>query len=148
MGFQIAIEVISAYVATTFFGVLFSVPRSRILISGIGGAIGWLAYSIGLVNGLSITFSAFIAALCVSSFAEIAARILKNPVTLYLITGILPFVPGAGMYKMMMAAIEKRFFDAAFVSFETLQTSGAIAIGIIVISSIMKIITFSKKPRF
>lgn len=145
MFLQITIEVLSAYFATVCFGVLFSIPKSRIWISGFGGAIGWLVYSIGTVNGLSSALCAFLATLCVSTFAETAARILKNPVTIYLVTGILPFVPGAGMYNMMIAAIEKRFSDAASVSLDTLQTAGAIAIGIVIISSITKIITFSKK---
>lgn len=137
----IFLQVIAAFFATLFFGILFEIPKDKLFSTGIGGGICWFCYSILHVMGLSTVIAAFIASFLISTYAELMARSQRTPVTIYLVTGILPLVPGGGMYSMMLAAIQQRFGDAAALGSETLQTAGVIAASIVIVSSISKIIT-------
>ena len=61
------------------FGVLFNIHGKNLFFAGIGGALGWLVYKIGLYFGLSVILSMFFSAIAFSAYSEIYARILKTP---------------------------------------------------------------------
>ena len=105
---------------------------------------GWLTYLTLLDNGHSINVSLFGASLAVSLLSEILARILKNPVTIYVIAGIIPLVPGGGMYNTMFESITGSPEKAMSLGFATLINAGSIALGIVFVSSIGRFL-FKKK---
>ncbi len=55
----------------------------------------------------------------VGTLGELFARYFKKPATVYIIPGIVPLVPGAGMYYTMLALVEKDFLLAANNGTET-----------------------------
>ena len=71
-------EVLATFIATIAFGVLFNIHGKNLFFAGIGGALGWLVYKIGLYFGLSVILSMFFSAIAFSAYSEIYARILKN----------------------------------------------------------------------
>ncbi len=77
--------------------------------------------------------------------SEIVSRYLKTVVTSILIPGLIPLVPGSGIYHTMLSIIEKKPMEAFFKGIDTLNIAGAIALGIIVISSTVKIFKDIKK---
>ena len=125
----------------SFFGtigasILFSIPRDSIIISGTVGSLGWMTYTFILSKYSSPVAGTFFGALAVGIIGELLARHLKKPATVFIIPGIIPLVPGAGMYYTMLALIEKRFLDAANIGTETLFIAVAISIGIVISSSL------------
>ena len=84
----------AACVAFTF---VFNIHGWGKLICGAGGALGWLVY---LLCGQSIP-AAFLAAVSISLFSEVMARVRRCPVTGYLLVALLPLVPGGGIYYAM-----------------------------------------------
>lgn len=134
-------QLIFAFMSTIGFSILFNAPRKNIVVIGLTGSFGWLMYKVSeYYNGLPIA-STLIGAITVGIIGEIFARLLKKPATIFIIPGIVPLVPGSGMYYTMYAIIERRFLDAANFGSETLFIAASIATGISISSSFGKVIS-------
>lgn len=129
-------QIIAAFFATLSFSVLFNVDKKELVLCGLTGSVGWLFYSIALQNNFSMITSTFIFSVVITSMSRFLANIRKTPITVFLISGIIPLVPGAGVYYTMYNIMSGQNTDAMLKGIETLKTAGAIAIGIIVILSL------------
>lgn len=138
-------QFIYAFFSIIGFAVLFNIPRNCIIKSGIVGSLGWLV-DLQITNiTASPVAGAFWGAVTVGIVGEAFARIFKKPVTIFIVPGIVPLVPGSGMYYTMLAITEKRFIDAANVGSETTFIAASIASGIIIASSLSRIYRRRKK---
>lgn len=133
------IQVVGAIFAVMSVAITFGVPKKFLIYSGIVGAIGWFVYLLFKNMGSSTVSSMFFAALVVSLISHSFARIMKTPVTLFLIAGILPLVPGVGMYRIAYNLITNNNSLAMFYFSETLQVAGMIAIAIFIMDTIFRI---------
>lgn len=131
---------IYSFFATIGFAVLFNIPRKEMMYAGFCGATGWLVYTILKDLNVSIVFSTFIGALIVGVLAELFAIVRKKPATVFVVPGIVPFVPGYGLYYSMLKIIEENYDEATKVGFETLIVAVVIASAIIVSTTIGKLI--------
>jgi uncharacterized membrane protein YjjB (DUF3815 family) len=134
-----------AFLSSIGFGVLFNIRGKNLIISSIGGALGWFTYLLSGKLQPSGIFSLFLAAMVVSIFSEIMARVYKTPVTLFLLCGIIPLVPGGGMYFATLEAVKGNLDISLSKGIQTLFSAGAIAIGIVFVSSISTIFKKIKK---
>ncbi|VYU10264.1 hypothetical protein [Clostridium tertium] len=134
------VEVLSAFIATFAFGIVFNIKGKNLIFSALCGAIGWFAYKMALFLGISDITSLFIAAVSLSIYSEIFARILKTPVTTFVIAALIPLVPGGGMYYTMVEAITGDVMISLEIGIKTLASAGALALGIILVSTITKTI--------
>ena len=87
-----------AIVATMAFAVLFQAPKSEWILCGISGGIGWSVYESLLMRGNHLMISVIVATIALTLFSRIFAVLRKQPATVYLLAGIFPLVPGAGIY--------------------------------------------------
>lgn len=129
------IQFIFAFLSTTGFAVFFNIPKDSVIKSSFCGAIGWVLYIISTELFSSRIGATLIAAITVGLVGEFMAKNYKKPATIFTIPGIIPLVPGAGMYYTMLSIIDKNFIGAAESGTEAIFTAIAIAIGIIVSSS-------------
>jgi uncharacterized membrane protein YjjB (DUF3815 family) len=124
-----------AFIACIGFCMIFNVRSPGSIICSLGGALGWLIYLLmNHANG-SVYLSAFIASVIISIYSEVMARIRKYPVTGYLLVSIIPLVPGAGIYHTMeygIAGDSQLFLSKGL---ETVGIAGALAIGVLLVSS-------------
>ena len=67
------------------------------------------------------------------------ARVVKAPVTVFLLIALFPLVPGGGIYYTMEYGLlgETQQFLESLLS--TLGTAGALAVGILLVSSAMRL---------
>ena len=94
-----------AFLACIGFSMLFNIHGAGMLICAGGGALGWLCYLLtGPLVGNDIIQS-FFAALVISAWSEVMARLRKCPVTSYLLVALFPLVPGGGIYYTMEHAL-------------------------------------------
>ena len=140
------LPVLSAFVACLGFGGLYNLHGSPILWAAVGGALGWLVYLLTLLFAPDF-FAGFLSAAAVSFYAEVLARLQKRTVTTYLLIGIIPMVPGAGIYHTMEYCIQGD--TALFISegLHTLGMAGALAIGILVVDSTWRMIRLVQRRR-
>ncbi|WP_077367296.1 threonine/serine exporter family protein [Anaerosalibacter sp. Marseille-P3206] len=127
---------IFSFCGTLGFSVLFRTPRDSLIKTGILGGLGWVVNLIMTDFTNSSVTGMFFGALTVGILGEILAKRFKKPATIFIIPGIITLVPGAGMYYTMLALIKKRFYDAIKTGTETIFIAAAIAIGIILSSTL------------
>ena len=94
------------------------------------------------------TMGYFLGALCVGLLSESAAAIFKKPATVYIVPGIIPLVPGGGMYETMFAVVLGRKDAAAFIGFNTLIAAASIAVGVALASSLARLVGRIRNPAF
>lgn len=127
-----------AAVATAGFAVFFNVPLKLLFPSAVVGGIGWVVYLaiMELTNNTSL--SGFIAAASVSAMSEILARKLYQPAILFVISGILPLIPGIGLYNTMLAIIQEDYLLAATKGASAMLLSCSIALGVLVVAALVR----------
>lgn len=126
-------QVLSAAVGTAAFALLFSVPPSCYLRCGVIGGLGWLCYLILGQVGLGTTVSICAATALVVFCSRYSAVRRRCPVTLFLIPGIFPLVPGAGIYWTAYYVVTDQIDLAAQKGFSTLKAAVAIVLGILLV---------------
>ena len=87
-----------------------------------------------LLAGKTI-LAGFFAAMAISLFSEVMARIRRCPVTGYQLVALLPLVPGGGIYYAMGYCLEgdtEQFLSAL------LGMAAALAVGVILASSLFR----------
>lgn len=134
-----------ALFATFGFCILFHVPLRCMLPTAAIGGMGWFAYQLLMELGLGITASAFLAACLVALLADICSRLIKEAATVFVIPGILPLVPGAGIYYTMFHFIRGNMDKAGAWGARTLMIAGAIALGLLVVASVIRIVVNTKR---
>lgn len=127
-----------AFLACGAFAVLFNIHGGGILICGAGGALGWLVYLLGLRAGWSDAAAALPAGVAIAVWSEVMARARKCPATGYLVVALFPLVPGGGIYYAMDHAIRGRTAEFADTLVHTLEFSGALALGVLLVSSAVR----------
>lgn len=144
------IEVLSAFISTFAFGIVFNIKGKNLFFSALCGALGWFVYKFSIKMGSSDTTALFFASVGLSVYSEIFARILKTPVTTFVIAALIPLVPGGGMYYTMVEAITGNVMKSLETGIKTLASAGVLALGIILVSTITKTLikyNSSKKLR-
>lgn len=133
--FDYILPCVCAFLACLGFTFVFNIHGVGKLICGVGGALGWLIY---LLGGSTI-MAAFWASAAIGLFSEIMARLRRCPVTGYLLVGIFPLVPGGGVYYTMEHAVngENALFLDSFL--HTLGLAGALAVGVLLVSSFVRL---------
>lgn len=131
-------QTIGAFVAVLGFSIILEVPRRYIGYAGAIGAYGWFIYLMMMKLGLSAPASNLVAAVFISIGAQIMARICKAPVTIFNIAGIMPLVPGAGMYRIVYYTLSGEGNLVTFYINQSLQIAGMISVGIFVVDAVFR----------
>lgn len=139
-----------AFLTSFGFGIIFNIKGKNLFFSALDGGLGWFVYLLCIKCGSSDNLAYFSAAIFISAFAEVLARKLKTPVTLFLVCALIPLVPGSGMYYTMFECVNGNISESLKIGFKTICIAGAIATGIILVSCTTKIITskVSKKNKY
>ena len=137
---ELLLPCLYAFAASIAFAILFNIHGFGIIICGIGGTLGWLAYLLAAPYYPTPIMPNFFAALTISAFAEIMSRIRKCPVTGYLLVAFFPLVPGGGIYYTMNYFLNGQTELGMAKGMETLGIAGALAIGVFLASSLMRLI--------
>ena len=113
--------------------------KRMLLLASLGGAVGWCVYLLcgWLQNDITQSFAAILA---VAAYSEIMARLQKSPATVYLIVGLIPLVPGGGIYYTMEYCINGDMMNFMNTGIHTLGIAGALAIGILLVSACVRIL--------
>lgn len=139
MSLQIFIQVIGAFFGVISLAIVFQVPKKYLVYAGLTGGGGWWIYLV-LVRVLPMEMLAvFVAALYVAIISQIFARVFKAPVNVFLVTGILPLVPGIAMYRMVFYLLRGKQAESMLNFSYVLQTSGMIALAIFMVDSFFRI---------
>ena len=132
------VQVISAFFAILAFSVVNNVPKKFLLYCGLEGSVGWFVYLIFL-PAQGAVMANFFGSLALAIMAHVFARVFKAPVTVFLIAGILPTVPGAGMYRIAYSIVANDRAGCAYYLLQTLEIAGMIALAIFIVDAIFRV---------
>lgn len=138
---------LSALLASLGFAVLFNIRGDKLISASLIGAIGGLTYYLVLEFDSSQTLALFIASVVISVLSEVFARLLKCPVTTFLICALIPLVPGGGMYNTMLEVVKNNLDGALKVGVDTIIQACSIVIGCMMVSSCLRMFNRFSRSR-
>lgn len=113
------------------FAVLFRAPGVKCVYCGILGSLDWVLYLVargqGMPYGAAITLAIFVLVLA----SRAVAAWIRTPATIFVVSGIFPLVPGAGIYYTAYYFVTGDMVMAGQKGSETIITALAIALGIV-----------------
>lgn len=133
------LQIILAFMGSLGFSILFNIKGRKIWYAALGGMLAWGIYLLGGLWLSGEMTQYFAAAIIVTFYSEICARIEKTPATTFLTAAIIPLVPGRALYYTMSYAINNQFGEFADYGSYTVSIAVAIAAGIMVASSLSRV---------
>lgn len=131
-------DVIAGILAVFFYGIIMSVPKRPLFYGSCCGAGAYLVYRLIHVIGgremIGYLAGSLVAAVC----AEVLARRCKMPVTIFILPGIIPLVPGVGLYRSMLYLIQNDLTGALNEGVRTLFISGIIAVTVAIVNATVR----------
>ncbi len=127
-------EVAAAAVGTVAFSLIFGVPKKFYPYCGLIGGAGWLVYALlydsGICTAAEATFLATVLVVILSRFFAVRE---KCPVTVFLISGIFPLVPGAGIYWTAYYLVTDQLALSLATGFDAVKAAVAIVLAIVIV---------------
>ena len=140
-------ECIMAFIGTIAFALLFSVPKRYFPWCGTIGAAGWLVYRLTQQLGNRL-LAAFLATVLVIILSRLVAVRERCPVTIFMVSGLFPLVPGVGIYWTIYELVMENMEGALRRGTAALQDAIAIVIGIIVVFELpQKLFSIARKRK-
>ena len=139
-------QTIESFFASLFFAILFGVRRRDLVCTAGAGAVCWFVYAV--VTAIVGEIPAyFLSAVATTIYCEIFARLLRTPTIVYLAAGVIPLVPGGGIYRTMLLCIQGTPEQALSACINTVSIAGGMAMGIMVVSSLFRVLSHCKKAN-
>ena len=141
------VQCIASLIGCTGFFILFNIHGPGGFLCALGGGITWAAYCLTIYLGATPLIGYFVATLIAAAYAEIMARIRKYPAISYLVVSIFPLIPGASIYYTTNYLVRGNLADFAAQGKHTVALAGVIAVGILVVSTIVRLINNAKNRK-
>lgn len=132
------LQVLGAVFGVIWGSIYLEAPKKHLLMGGLIGGVGWLSYLISL-RSFDLSLSTFISGLIIAILSHGFARKVKTPVTMFLIPGFLPLVPGVSLYHAVYEFMKGSSLGNAYL-LNTFQVAGMIALSIFVVDSFVKVL--------
>lgn len=121
-----------AFAGTWGFTVLYGVDKEQYLLSGMVGVVGWMVYCLSLrYLGTTAVIATLFASVAVCLMSRFSAVPTRCPAQIFIICGIFPLVPGAGLFWFSYYLTAEQFDLSAHYGFLALKVAIAIVLGII-----------------
>ncbi|MBQ5435270.1 MAG: threonine/serine exporter family protein [Bacteroidales bacterium] len=135
--FAMPIQIVASFIGTAAFAVLFGVPRRYYVLCGVSGVLGWILYMIlaryaGFTPPAATVFATMLVVLSARYFSVLD----KCPAIVFLLCGIFPLVPGAGVFWTSYYVVSDQLRLALGSGFMAVKVTIAIVLGIILISEL------------
>ena len=133
------LQLAAAFSGSMGFALLFQVRRGKLLLASLGGLLAWAVYlALRPVMPQDVP-RFFVASVVLTIYAEILARVVKCPATLFLVTAAVPLIPGGSLYNTMRYFVQGDFAASSSQGLNTILLALAIAAGMIVPMSMIQL---------
>ena len=127
------------FFSTLGFCILFNSPRKHIFVASLIGAVGMYLLVL-FTDDFGMLNASFIGACVVAVLSEIASRAGKDATTIFIIPGIISFVPGSLLYQTMNTLLKEDYVGAAAQGTQAILIAGSIAIALVLVATITRLI--------
>lgn len=139
------IQNMGSFIGAVGFAICFNIHGPGGLLCALGSVLAWSTYLITIHFTDNVIWANFSGAMVASLYAETMARIRKYPAISYLVVSIFPLIPGAGVYYTMTYAVQGQMDLFANNGMLTAAIAGAIALGILLVSSAFRLATAKRR---
>lgn len=103
------IQIFTGFLGSFGFSVLFNIRGRKLWVASLGGLISWTIFLLlePVFQGEASRY--FFAAAAVTVYSEFFARVLKTPTTTFLVSSIVPLIPGGSLYYTMNYALNEQW---------------------------------------
>ncbi len=144
---HLATESVASLICCIGFIIVFNIHGNGAILCALGGVLSWVTYRlVSTATGSDIS-GYFWAMIIASLYAEVMARIRKFPAFSYLVISAMPLLPGAGVYYTMNYAVRGDMRLFASEGIHTAEIAGIMAVGILLGSTLVRIISVSTKKK-
>lgn len=137
---MVAMKFAAVFLMSAAIGILYRVPRRLLVYDGLVGVLSWVVVYITLQSGGNIILADFLGSIAIGISAELLARLLRKPATIFIIPGFIPLVPGGEAFTTIRYMVEGRYADGVAMGMKTVMIAGAIAFGIFVSSTVYRLV--------
>lgn len=140
-------QLVTSFIASSGFGVLFGAPVKSLVQCGLVGMSGWILYYSLSQDMMDIVPATILAAILVSILSYFCSKIYKIPIIIFNVSGIIPLVPGGMAYNAMRHFVENDYTTAVELSAQVVFLAGGIALGLMfseVVKQISNKLSFKK----
>ncbi|MBE6777758.1 MAG: threonine/serine exporter [Ruminococcaceae bacterium] len=133
------VQIMAGFVGSLGFAILFNIRGKRLAAAAVGGLFSWLLYVLlsDCITGEVVVY--FVVACIISLYAELMAVWLKTPTTTFIITSLIPLIPGSSLYYTMTSAFQSDPTVFLQRATHTLQLAVALALGIIAVTTLARL---------
>ena len=133
------LQLLACFIGCFGFSIFFNIHGPGGLLCVLGGVISWAVYlGVTALGGGSI-FGYFLAGVASAAYSEAMARIRKYPAISYLVVSIFPLIPGANIYYTTYEIVQGNMDGFASKGAQTIAIAGAIAVGILMVSTLVRL---------
>ena len=132
---EFVLAAFSAGIAILGMSIFFDTPKKCFFACGLNAFLAWGVYLIADYAGLNGLWASFLSTLAADLFAYYSARILKAPVLIFLVAGILPMVPGISIYQGVYSFIFGG--NAAEILASAFMSTGVIALAVFLMDTVL-----------
>ncbi|WP_102275041.1 threonine/serine exporter family protein [Cytobacillus massiliigabonensis] len=126
------VHLITSFIASAAFGILFNAPKKSLLKCGFVGMAGWFVYIFLVNKEFDAVVASLVAAFVIAVISQIFARMYKTPIIIFSVAGIIPLVPGGLAYDAMRHFVVNDYNGAIQLAAKAFMISGAIAVGLVI----------------
>lgn len=127
---QILRAALGAFFGSVGFAMLVHAPKRAWFVAGLIASLSYLVYWLMTYLGLPDPMAIFIGSLFGSLAGLLSARLLKIIGTVFLMSAVVPVVPGLGLYRMMSALGQGQLAAGAKTGIQAMITVAMIALGL------------------
>lgn len=133
-------ELTTAFLGSLGFALVFQVRREKLLLASLGGLLAWGVYLLmGFATDQDVV-RYFAAAVALTVYGELLARVVKCPATLFIVTASIPLIPGGSLYHTMQYFMQNDLEAFSAQALTTLLLALALAVGMLFPSSIFQLL--------
>lgn len=127
---QLLRAVLGSFFGAAGFAMLVHVPRRAWFVSGLVASLSYLVYWGLTLLGIADPMAIFAGSLFGALAGLFCARVMKIIGTVFLMSAVVPVVPGLGLYRMMAALGQGQIASGAELGIRAMITVAMIALGI------------------
>jgi len=128
-------NILCSFVGTLMFSILFNVHSKYYVYCGLTGMAGWVTYCL-LIPYVTPELATFLGTIVVVLLSRILAVWRRCPITVFLISGIFPLIPGTSVYYTAYYFVMNDLDMAVDKGIMALKLAFAMVLGIVFIVSI------------
>jgi len=139
------LHLLFSFTASFFFAVLFDAPKRLFFFAGVAGATGWTVSRILLdLFSMHEIYATMFGTLVLGIVCHLMARLLKEPATMFMVPGIIPFVPGGLAYEATSLLVQFEYNQSLNTMLEVILIAGAVAVGLLFSDQLSKMFIHKK----